>query len=200
MKKAAALFAMLVAMSVRADEAQDVANLARRAALDDRVALYDLGTYYYSGRGVKQDYKKAAALWTKAAEKGSIGARNNLGYLYFEGLGVKRDAARAVVLWKEAAERGHGEAQLHLGNAIFRGVGIAKDEPLGLAWVICAVQSAKNQAIHPETGGGPEILAFAEKEVASMSSAVTGRSFANAKLLAEGLIDMYGRPNWPPTR
>lgn len=182
-----ALALMTCPFIAKADDMRDLAAVALRAALEKRNGLYDLGTWYYAGRVVKRDYAKAAFLWKKASDRGSIAAKNNLGYLYFEGLGVERNSTQAVALWQEAAEKGHGEAQLHLGNAIFHGEGAAKSEVLGIAWVMCAIQNSKTKPFEPEVGGGPVILAFAEKELASMSGSVAEPLVISAKQMTEKL-------------
>ena len=191
MRSSITIVAILTLLSLpvvaRADDMRDLAAVAVRAALDERSGLYDLGTYFYAGRVVKRDYAKAAFLWQRASDKGSIAAKNNLGYLYFEGLGVEKNSAQAVTLWQQAAEQGHGEAQLHLGNAIFYGEGVPKNEALGIAWVICATHTANTKPFEPEAGGGSEILAFAQKELETLSSSVAERITVSAKEIVEQL-------------
>ncbi|WP_374341536.1 tetratricopeptide repeat protein [Azonexus sp.] len=182
-----ALILFTLPFAASPEEMRDLARVAIQAALDQRDGLYNLGVSFYAGRSVKQDYSKAAYLWKKASDKGSLAAKNNLGYLYFEGLGVAPDADAAVKLWREAAEKGHGESQLHLGNAIFHGAGSAKDEALGIAWVMCSIQNAKKNPFEPELGGGPEILALAEQELVSMSSSVAESVLMSAKQITAGL-------------
>ena len=58
-------------------------------------AQNDLGWLYEAGYGVEQDYKQAAALYTKAAEQGNAYAQKNLGWLYEAGYGVEQDYEQA---------------------------------------------------------------------------------------------------------
>ena len=52
---------------------------------NDPVAALNLGTLYYSGNGVSQDYKKAAMLYEIAAKAGELRAICNLGYCWYYG-------------------------------------------------------------------------------------------------------------------
>ena len=54
------------------------------AKADDPVALNVLGQMYGNGLGVKADYRKAAAFFTRSAELGNSGAQYYLGRLYAE--------------------------------------------------------------------------------------------------------------------
>jgi len=53
------------------------------------------GLMYATGKGVPQDYDKAAVWWRKAAERGSASAQYGLGTLYVLGKGVQRDYVKA---------------------------------------------------------------------------------------------------------
>jgi len=54
-------------------------------ANNNPAAALNLGTLYYVGRGVEQDYAKAAKLYEIAAKAGEIRAICNLGYCYYYG-------------------------------------------------------------------------------------------------------------------
>ena len=51
---------------------------------------------YEYGKGVSQNYVKAAEWIRKSAEQGNSEAQLHLGYMYEEGLGVYQDNAKAV--------------------------------------------------------------------------------------------------------
>lgn len=57
------------------------------------------------------DAHEARMWYSRAIEKGHIGAIYNLGCLYEIGNGVEKDLDKAVKLYKEAALNGHEEAQ-----------------------------------------------------------------------------------------
>jgi len=61
------------------------------------------GIMYYRGKGVAIDYKKAEALFLKAAEFGGAAAQYTLGYMYHTGQGVAQDLNRAMEFYKAAA-------------------------------------------------------------------------------------------------
>lgn len=61
---------------------------------NSRAAL-NLGTLYYTGRGVSQDFKRAAKLYELAAQKGEIRALCNLGYCYYYGRHQEIDYEKA---------------------------------------------------------------------------------------------------------
>jgi hypothetical protein len=66
-------------------------------------ALTTLGTCYYSGYGVAQDYKKAHEIYDKAAKAGCDMAKYSLGHLFQYGLGVTTVAQTAAYWYYEAA-------------------------------------------------------------------------------------------------
>ena len=57
----------------------------------DADAQCSLADMYYEGKGVTQDYARAAELYQAAAEQGEAGAQCSLGILYDRGEGVSRD-------------------------------------------------------------------------------------------------------------
>jgi TPR repeat protein len=95
---------------------------------------YNLGVRYAFGTGVKQDYKKAADLFLKAAMQGLADAQYNLGALYDNGLGVVKDPVRAVIWYHSAAEQNHPSAELNLGLAYANGTGVAQDYAEAARW------------------------------------------------------------------
>lgn len=70
---------------------------------------------YYNGRGVEQDFEKAATLYKVAAAQGIPEALFNLGALYEEGDGVEQHQGEALKLYIRAAEKGHISACHDLG-------------------------------------------------------------------------------------
>ena len=59
--------------------------------------------------------KKAAKLYKRAAELGSMEAMVSLGIMYSRGDGVKLDKKKAEELFRTAADRGDAFAQINLG-------------------------------------------------------------------------------------
>ena len=60
----------------------------------DPEAQFILGYRYKTGRGIKQNYKKAVEWLTKAAIQGHSDAQNSLGVCYKNGFGVKKDYSK----------------------------------------------------------------------------------------------------------
>ena len=71
-------------------------------------AIYHLGLQYQIGGhlGLVKNERKAAKIYKRAIELGSVNAMGNLGYMYLNGLGVKFDRKKALQLFRLAAERG----------------------------------------------------------------------------------------------
>ena len=61
--------------------------VARLGSVDAKV---NLGTMYFIGEGVLQDYNRAFNWYTLAAEEGDVSAQKNLGKMYRYGLGTKK--------------------------------------------------------------------------------------------------------------
>lgn len=62
----------------------------------DAEAQCKLGYRYKKGKGVEQDYKKAAKWFAKSAKQGYMDAQFNLGACYYKGCGVKQNYKKAL--------------------------------------------------------------------------------------------------------
>jgi TPR repeat protein len=80
------------------------------------LAQYQLGTLYYQGFGVRQDYEEAALWYRRAAEQQNIDAQYSLGNMYLMGEGVRQDDNQARYWYVRAAEQGHATARHNLDN------------------------------------------------------------------------------------
>jgi TPR repeat protein len=85
------------------------------------LAQHNLGSMYYEGQGVPQDYAEAAKWWRLAAEHGFAVDQFNLGLMYDMGQGVPQDDTEAADWYRKAAEQGRAEAQARMGQMYFRG-------------------------------------------------------------------------------
>ena len=76
--------------------------LIQNAEKGDAEAQYSLGSLYYYGKGVRQDYKEAGKWWRlSAAQEGSMGqsySQYNLALLIKDGKGVEKNLAEAARL------------------------------------------------------------------------------------------------------
>lgn len=102
----------------------------------DIVAQTYLGQMYRKGRGLSQDFTKAAKWLGRAAEAGSASANHRLGWMYSRGEidGNKNDEI-AVKHWKRAAELGDPLAQADLGVMYWRGEGVEKNMVFAYYWL-----------------------------------------------------------------
>ncbi len=75
-------------------------------------AQFNLGSLYYQGLGVSQDYKEAAKWMRKAAEQGHLFAQTTLGTIYAEGLQgvIEKDYPQALMWFIFAAAQGDLDA------------------------------------------------------------------------------------------
>lgn len=93
----------------------EAASWLEKAALQgNSLGQFNLGSLYFRGEGVKQDYSKAAMWYSKAAEQGDVLAQFNLATMYEKGVGVDKDINKSIKLYTNAAEHGFEIAQYNL--------------------------------------------------------------------------------------
>ena len=80
------------------------------------LAQHQLALMYHTGKGVKQDIKKAAKWYQRAAEQGLAESQFSLGLLYQMGNEVNQDFKEAEKWYQEAAEQGFARAQNNLAE------------------------------------------------------------------------------------
>src|SRR5580704_6301579 len=92
----------------------DESNLERAKAaakMGDAAAEFFLGRAYFQGKGVAQDYGKAAELFRRAAEQGNAPAQNDLAVMFESGLGVEQNLPEAFNWFTKSAEQGDPNGQ-----------------------------------------------------------------------------------------
>jgi TPR repeat protein len=94
------------------DVAAAVRELKPLAEQGNAQAQFNLGSLYYQGRGVRQDYTEAAQWMRKAAEQGHIFAQVTLGSIHAEGVqgAIQKDYPQALMWFIFAAAQGDMEA------------------------------------------------------------------------------------------
>ena len=98
------------------NDAQNLAMVQARVEKKDPEAIYCLGNQYnHGGLGLRKDMRRAVALWTEAAELGSIETLYCLGDAYYFGDGVHEDKKKAVHFYEKAAMQGHVHSRFNLG-------------------------------------------------------------------------------------
>eukprot|EP00729_Bicosta_minor_P032586 gene32586-biopygen10500 len=110
-------------------------------------AQYNLGTMYYNGNGVEQDYVKAAKWYRRSAKAGHAKAQNNLGLMYDTGKGVQQDHVEAAKWFRKSAEAGNAMAQNNLGIMYRNGKGVELDFCEALMWMQLAAEQGYENAL-----------------------------------------------------
>lgn len=92
-------------------------------------AALNLGTFYYTGRGVEQDYQKAYEFYKEAADAGVLRAICNCGYCFYYGRHQEIDYAKAYEYFSLGALL-HNDANClyKLGDLYLNGYGVSKNE------------------------------------------------------------------------
>ena len=124
------LILCLGALTLAAQQPDELAALQQRAQGGDLTAQFALARSYFSNR----DFVQALAWFGKAAEQGNAPAEINVGSMFANGLGVSRDYAQAVAWYRKAAEQGNPQGQTDLAFMLSNGRGITLDYPQAAAW------------------------------------------------------------------
>src|SRR5665811_1005595 len=94
---------------VRSSAASDVYKRQEQGNAD---AQFNLGSLYYQGWGIPQDYQEAVRWFRKAAEQRQLHAEATLGTIYAEGVQgvIAKDYPQALMWFIFAAAQGDAEA------------------------------------------------------------------------------------------
>lgn len=103
-------------------------NIFREIEDQDMEAVYYIALCTREGNGTKQDYKKALALFEKAAMSGLPDAQTSLGLMYLDPDYEMVDMNKAVAWLEKAAEQGDSCALENLGEMYLCGYHVQKDE------------------------------------------------------------------------
>ncbi len=104
-----------------------------------------LGTMYYKGLAVLQDYEEAARWYRMGTDNGDVTSQAMLGLMHEKGLGVDQDSALAINLLTQAAEQNAGGAQIDLARIYLEGRIVERDFIEGYKWVNLAVANGKTE-------------------------------------------------------
>jgi TPR repeat protein len=105
----------------------DAAIMTQAAEQGNVAAQAYLGSMYYWGRGVSQDYAQARTLFQKSCDGGEMNGCIGLGGLYYFGHGVAQDYAQARTLFQKVCDAGNMDGCTFLGNQYYRGQGLTQD-------------------------------------------------------------------------
>ena len=91
-------------------------NFTPLAKSGDAKAQNYLGSMYYIGNGVEQDYKQSYNWYRLAAEQGNRDAQYSIGNMYLLGEGVEQDNLKAAYWYQKSSAQGHIAAKQNLEN------------------------------------------------------------------------------------
>jgi localization factor PodJL len=114
----------------------EVGNEALRDAADngDPKAMFEIGSRYAEGRGVKNDMAKAAEWYKRAADLGYAPAQYRIGNFHEKGIGVGRDIAAAKSWYEKAAKQGNASAMHNLAVLYAMGADGKVDNDQAARW------------------------------------------------------------------
>lgn len=120
--------------------------LIQQAEKGNPIAQYNLGTLYYLGLSIDQNYQKAHRWLDKSAAQNNPLAQGLLGIMYFKGQGVAQDYQQAYTLLQQSAEQGYAVAQTLLAGMYYTGQGVPKNYQEACKWAILAAGSHEKNA------------------------------------------------------
>lgn len=121
---------------------EDAGPTALREAADsgDPKALFEIGSRYAEGRGVKTDMAAAAKWYERSAELGLAPAQYRIGNFYEKGTGVERSIAKAKTWYQLAAEQGNASAMHNLAVLYAMGADGVADNDSAARWFVKAAE------------------------------------------------------------
>ena len=138
-------------------------NVIRLANAGDSRAENIVGTWYYTGDNLPQDYERAFKWWGRSAKKGNAIAVGNMGLCYQTGNGVAApDSVMAVKLYKKSlqignnalfnqqvkfAESGNVFSAMLISDCYQNGVGVAQDADKSLHFLEIAANKGCESAV-----------------------------------------------------
>ena len=142
-----ALFIVVIfGVTTKVAFSQNIQQMLDAAKKGDSLEQYRVGTMYYRGQEVPQNYKKAAMWFAKAAEQGVSLAQVSIGIMYYKGLGVPQDYKKAAVWLTKAAEQGNINAQVGISTMYCKGLGVPQDYKKAAVWFTKAAEQGVSVA------------------------------------------------------
>ncbi len=114
------------------DDNPKLKSIREKAESGDKYSQYNMGSRYFYGDGIRQDYKKAFHWYMQSARQGLKEAQYNVGYCYYTGKGIDINITESVYWLKKASENGDVNAKFLLGRLYYEGKGIAKNKSKGI--------------------------------------------------------------------
>lgn len=133
-----------------------------QAAAQHPLVQNNLAVIYAEGRGVPQDYTKAAEWFKKSAEQGDAFGQSGLAYLYSQGRGVPKDYSKAAEWYAKAARQGDTWSQVRLGMLYYLGKGVPKNYAHAVSWFTRAAEAGDVKAQYYLKKIRPPVILAAE--------------------------------------
>ncbi|RGB37277.1 kinase-like domain-containing protein [Rhizophagus diaphanus] len=120
----------------------------KHAKIDNKIAKYRLGVYYWEGYVVKKNLGKAAELIKEAADKGVSNAQLRYAFILLDqNSPLEFNLEEFVKYLTMAADNGSTASQFNLGDLYYNGrLGISKDEEKGLSYLKLAAIKGQPKA------------------------------------------------------
>lgn len=121
--------------SIKGTKLTEAVHLLQKAA-DRRSpqAEHFLAMLFEYGRGVSQDFHKAAMYYKRAAEQHNVESMYNLALMYMFNRGVQQDFLLAMPLLQKAAKNNHAPSMYYLGVLKMNGHGTNIDYEEAMGW------------------------------------------------------------------
>ena len=94
----------------------------------DMIGCTTLGWYYYHGKGVNKNVRKAMFYYSEASNKGHTVGCNNVGWLFINGEGVGKDVKKGISILEKACADGGGSICSSVAALYYNGKLVSKDE------------------------------------------------------------------------
>lgn len=117
-----------------------------RADHGDADAEWRLGTMYYYGHGVSQDFTEAARRYRESAEQGNRVGEEALALCFHNGRGVPQNDAEALAWFRKSAAQGYPKAENVMGLIYEEGQGVPPDTAEALGWYHKAISDGDTAA------------------------------------------------------
>ncbi len=109
--------------------------------------MWNLARYYKDGTAVEKDIEKAIDLYTRASEKGCVGATKDLAYLYQYGNGIECDGEKAVRWLKKAIDQGDNDSLITIANIYLEGRIICQNTETAIHYYKMAAEKGIEKAL-----------------------------------------------------
>lgn len=130
-----------------------IARTRRAAEAGEAWAMFNMGWFHYSGRGVRVNHAEAVQWFSRGAQAGDANSQTQLGLLHAKGVGVAQDYTAAASWFRAAAEQGQPDAQHNLALLHRNGLGVQVDFAEAFQWWSLAAAAG-----HATAGGFRDVL------------------------------------------